>query len=262
MQAPETGCGPAATKNTVSTPPRDGTGAAPEAGSSSRMPWMTNPLAFATATTRSPGSATEICQFASSRPPLLTIRISPSKSPLPRLVTVNVTTTAVPAAAWTARRVAGALAAGLAPAAIPPVAVGAAWRGAAPFEPAAPGEAVDRAGGLADGVAVGRAGDGAAGVPGECGAMVGVARGRAGPAWGERSGTEIPASTASATVTMAATASTRPSASRRTPEAAPPGDRGRPGGLGAEPEAGPPRDRRCPGGLAASGRPRNRPVSR
>src|SRR5690349_8205170 len=241
------GCGPAATKNTVSTPPLGGTGAAPEAGSSSRMPWMTNPLAFATATTRSPGSATETCQFASSRPPLLTIRISPSKSPLPRLVTVNVTTTAVPAAAWAARRVAGALAAGLTPAVIPPVAVGRAGRGAAPFEPAVPGEAVDRADGLADGVAVGRAGDGAAGVPGDGGAMVGVARGRAGPAWVERSGTEVPARTASATATTAATASTRPSASRRrTPEPAPPGDRGRPGGLGGGPEAGPPRDRGRP----------------
>src|SRR6185437_7865018 len=192
MQAPETGCGPAATNNTLSTPRLGGTGAAPEAGSSSRMPWMTNPLAFATAMTLSPGSATDTCQFASSRAPLSTIRISPSKSPLPRLVTVNVTTTAVPAAARAARRVAGALAAGLAPAVVPAVAAGAAWRGTAPFVPAAPGEAVDRAGGLADGVAAGRAGDGAAGVPGDCGAMVGVARGRAGPAWVERSGTEIP----------------------------------------------------------------------
>jgi hypothetical protein len=137
------------------------------------------------------------------------------------------TTTAVPAAAWAARRVAGALAAGLALAVIPAVAVGAAWRGAAPFEPAAPGEAVDRAGGLADGVAAGRAGDGAAGIPGDGGAM--VAPGRAGPAWVECSGTEIPARTASATATTAAPARTRPSASRRrTPEAAPPGDRGRP----------------------------------
>src|SRR6185437_215455 len=213
MQAPETGCGPAATNNTLSTPRLGGTGAAPEAGSSSRMPWMTNPLAFATAMTLSPGSATDTCQFASSRAPLSTIRISPSKSPLPRLVTVNVTTTAVPAAARAARRVAGALAAGLAPAVVPAVA----------------GEAVDRAGGLADGVAAGRAGDGAAGVPGDCGAVVGVARGRAGPAWVERSGTEIPARTASATATTAATASIRPSASRRrTPEPAPPGDRGRP----------------------------------
>lgn len=42
---------------------------------------MTNALAFATATTRSPGSATETCQFASERAPLSTIRISPSKSP-------------------------------------------------------------------------------------------------------------------------------------------------------------------------------------
>src|SRR5690349_22466240 len=172
------GCGPAKTKKTFSTPPRGETGVAPDAGSSSRMPRMTNALAFATATTRSPGSATETCQFASELAPLSTIRISPSKSPLPRLVTVNVTTTAVPAAAWTARRVAGALAAGLAPAAVPPVAVGAAWRGAAPFEPAAPGEAVDRAGGLAGGVAVGRTGDGAAGVPGGCRTIVGVARGR------------------------------------------------------------------------------------
>src|SRR5690242_8831513 len=160
------------------------------------MPWMTKPLAFATATTLSPGSATETCQSASGLAPLSTIRISPSKSPLPRLVTVNVTTTAVPAAAWAARRVTGALAAGLAPTVIPPVAVGAAWPGAAPFEPAMPGEAVDRADELADGVAAGRAGDGAADVPGDCGAMVGVARGRAGPAWVERSGTEIPARTA------------------------------------------------------------------
>src|SRR5690349_16423909 len=179
------GCGPAKTKKTFSTPHRGETGVAPDAGSSSRMPRMTNALAFATATTRSPGSATDTCQFASSPPPLSTIRISPSKSPLPWLVTVNVTTTAVPAAAWAARRVAGALAAGLAPAVVPVVAAGAARRGAAPFEPAAPGEAVARAGGLADGVAAGRAGDGAAGVPGDCRTVAGVASGRAGAAWVE-----------------------------------------------------------------------------
>ena len=110
----ETGGDPAATKKTVRTPPPAGTGAAPEAGWSSRMPRMTKPLALATATTRSPGSATETCQFASGLVPLSTIRILPSKRPPPWLVTVKVTTTAAPAAVRAARRVAGALAAGLA----------------------------------------------------------------------------------------------------------------------------------------------------
>src|SRR5947207_11816841 len=104
---------------------------------------MTNPLAFATATTRSPGSATETCQFASGRVPSLTIRTSPSKTPVPWLVTVNVTTTAAPATARAARRVDGAGAAGLAPAVVPAVTAGPAWGGDAPFEPAAPGDAVE-----------------------------------------------------------------------------------------------------------------------